>query len=62
MVAIKFISQDLKSKEKVSSTTVYFDEMDEIVLELLYYNRKKLENAMPNNRILTLIKQEEENK
>jgi len=59
MVSIKFVAQDIISKECTYSTTVYFEQVDCTVKELIELNRQKIQIAMPFARVLALITQED---
>lgn len=60
MVSVKFIAQDINTKECTYSTVVYFDELDEAVKQLIDINRQKIKRAMPSARVVALIMQEDE--
>lgn len=60
MVSIRFVAQDLISKECTHSTPVYFENVDEAVKQLININRQRIQMAMPFARVLALIQNEED--
>jgi|LauGreDrversion4_2_1035121.scaffolds.fasta_scaffold229517_7 hypothetical protein len=60
MVSIRFVAQDLVSKECTHSTPLYFDKVDEVVKQLINVNRQRIQMAMPFARVLALIENEED--
>jgi hypothetical protein len=55
MISIKFILQNMATKERQDTIVVYFNEWDETVSSLVDANRKRFEDSMPQYRVLTLI-------
>lgn len=60
MIGIKFIIQDMLTKEKQDSTELFFPEWTEEVKSLVELNRKRFEAAMPNHRVFTVIVNEDQ--
>lgn len=61
MISVKFFAQDIKNKNnKVATTTVYFEELDDYVNILIKAQRVQLETALPDFRIVALITRENE--
>ena len=60
MIGIKFVLQHKVTKVKQESTELFFPEWNEQVESLVIMNRKKIENSMPDHRILTVIANEED--
>jgi hypothetical protein len=55
MIGVKFILQNMATKERQDTVVVYFPEWDETVSSLVDANRKRFEDSMPHFRVLTLI-------
>jgi hypothetical protein len=55
MIGVKFILQNIATKERQDTIVVYFPEWDETVSSLVDANRKRFEDSMPNFRVLALI-------
>lgn len=59
MISVTFVAQHTKTKEKTTSTTVFFDEWSEEVSFLVTANRVRLEQVMNDCRIFAVIINEE---
>ena len=55
MIGVKFILQNIATKERQDTVVVYFPEWDETVSSLVDANRKRFEDSMPNFRVLAMI-------
>lgn len=55
MIGVKFIVQNIATKERQDTLVVYFPEWDETVSSLVDANRKRFEDSMPNFRVLAMI-------
>lgn len=55
MIGVKFILQNIATKERQDTVIVYFPEWDETVSSLVDANRKRFEDSMPNFRVLAMI-------
>lgn len=58
MVSVKFFAEDKSNKQKTSSNIVYFDNIDNTVLDLIELNREKILISNPNSRVVALITNE----
>lgn len=58
MVSVKFFAEDKNNKQKTSSNIVYFDNIDNTVLDLIELNREKILISNPNARVIALITNE----
>jgi len=59
MVSVRFVAQDINSKERTNSSIVYFKELNQEVIQLIELNRQKIQRAMPLARVLALISRED---
>ena len=59
MVAIKFVLQDMISKEKKETTQLFFPEWTEEVRLLVEINRDTFKKALPDHKVLAVIVNED---
>ena len=59
MVGIKFILQDMNSKEKKETTQLFFPEWTEEVRLLVEINREAFKKSLPNCKVLAVIVNED---
>lgn len=58
MISVTFVTQHIITKEKSTSTTVYFDSWSDEVSFLVTANRVRLEQLMTDCRIIAIIANE----
>lgn len=58
MISVKFFAEDKQTKQRTSSSIVFFDKADETVMHLIELNRDKILKAMPNSRVIAIITNE----
>lgn len=58
MISVRFFAEDKQTKQRTSSSIVFFDKADDTVMSLIELNRDKILTAMPNSRVIALITNE----
>lgn len=59
MIGVKFVARCPKTKNKMYSSKLYFNNLEESTLMLIQAQRINLQTRLPDHTILTLIVNEE---